>query len=172
MNKPLNQISKEEANKKPIRWFIKWYGNNRTATTFKEEYKRHCLYDSSVGIHYNLRERFDECKNREDIKKKIDNGEGGSGPRSYILCNQFINEVDNGDWVYLGYGSTVTHLAQIDSDCYFSNDPKFCDPSGPDKQIGYFHRRKLKNVMEIPEGSKIVGPFMKGIEGPSSFSVQ
>ena len=169
------KISIEKANKKPIRWFIKWYATHEP-TNFYEQYKRRCLDDSSVGIHYNVTTRLDECKNKEDIQKKMGPDlcpPKGPGSRRWSLCYKFINEVEIGDWVVLGVGKRPTHLAQIDSGCYFSNDPTFrCDKqalSHSTSLFGYFHRRKLKHIMELPKKCQTT-PYMSGIQGGRAHS--
>ena len=118
-----------------------------------EEVLRRCIEDQSIGISYGIftditkvpREELATAVKQEVIRRQLP-----FAPQSPTRFREFIYDIKIGDIIIIGQGTCKCRfVATISSECFF-------DETRHDILMGNKkHRRRLTNIMELPEGTVI-----------------
>jgi len=155
-------------------WLIK-FCNSKSPIREIERYKRKCLDDQSIGIHYDIVQPI-HGTTIGSVRSELRDNYIGAGyndheteratlaefnkKRYYTQVHKFKNEGRVGDTILIGFGGHMAeYVAEIASDCYFTNESCFTltetsIPELSNTPRGYFTRRRLTNIRKLPEGTK------------------
>ena len=75
----------------------------------------------------------------------------------FTQINHFINGMKDGDKVILALGENALYVAELDGGHYFTNESKWVsypeNRTRKDCKVGFFTRRKLKNIKKLPNNT-------------------
>ena len=144
-----------------VKWCMKAHENSKDFNSFYDLSKK----DMSIGIHYSICEDITHLKTLDEIsdKLKID----GRSLKQITQINNFINEINVGDTIIIGQGKCDgkedknsptgykrLFVATVATNAYFDKRDIW---SNGDLSVGVYTRRKVKDIVELPAGSKLEG---------------
>ena len=147
-------------------WCIKAHKNRKSSGRFEPSFNEicdRCIEDGSIGIHYSLCEDITGLRTLEELGGRL--YPDGAHRCALRQIHNFVNELKKGDTIIIGQGNCDGRdgkrllIATIASDAYFDRGDMWkYDKGGVE---GFYTRRKIIDIVELPEGSRLENLKMK-----------